>query len=429
MQSLELLSVLQSHQAFFQNSSELTPRNLCFSAKEEKITLVYGPAHAGKTTFLKQIANDLNGKKIYINFGDKQIQSLVFGNLQSLEEAVYRICEKAEKNDSENVYYFLDEIQNLPDWETWVEILYKEAEGIFITFTASSLKMPKLIREFNEKYKFLNIFPFSFKEYLLIKSGRVPNPELLTPSRRDEVLCMFLQYFESGGYPEVVKKGKIDVCNQYFEEIVQKATARDGATDLNSLRKLAIFLISNMASEYSPETLKKVSTIDDEKVIQDFLDCLQEEFLLYRVPKLPQLPYDENEMDTSAKIYIGDTGFFKAVYPNYPDSLGLRFENLIFLELLRREKEIFYFKGKRECDFLIKDKSSNKVLAAIQTSLYFGSPAAKERELLGLIEAMEAYGLDEGLILTMDDEEIVGIESKAWKKKIIIKPAWKWMLE
>lgn len=424
-----MFSLLLDHQTFFQNNSELIPRNLCSSANEGKITFIYGPAHSGKTSFLKQIADNLKGIKIYINFEDRQFLPLEFGNLQPLEEALCKICQEAEKNDSEYVYYFLDEIWNLPGWEAWVEMLCKEAEGVFITFTASSLKMPGILSKFNGKYKILNVFPFSFKEYLLIKSGRVPNPELLTPSRRDEVLCVFLQYFENGGYPEVIKKGKTDICNGYFEEILQKAAARSRTDNLNSLRKLAIFLISNMASEYSLETLKKVSMINDEKIIQNFLDFLEEEFLLYRVQKLPQLSEDENGMDASSKIYVGDTGFFKAVYPNYPDSLGLRFENLIFLELLRRGKEIFYFKGKKECDFLIKDKSSNKVVAAIQTSLYFGSPAAKERELLGLIEAMEAYGLDEGLILTMDDEEIVGIESKAWKKKIIIKPAWKWMLE
>ncbi len=429
MQSLELFSLLQNQQAFFQNSSELILRNLCFSTNERKITFISGPAHSGKTSFLKQIADSLKGIKIYINFGDMQFHLLDFGNLQPFEEALCRICQKTEKTDSEPVYYFLDEIQNLPGWEAWVEMLCKEAEGVFITFTASSPKMLEILSKFNGKCEILNVLPFSFKECLLIKSGRVPNPELLTPSRRDDILCMFLQYFENGGYPELIKKGKIDICDGYFEEILQKTATRINVEEPDILRKLAIFLISNMASEYSIETLKKVSTIDDGKMIQNVLDCLEEQFLLYRVPKIPQLFEDEDGMDNSSKIYIGDTGFFKAVYPNYPDSLGLRFENLIFLELLRRGKEIFYFKGKRECDFLIKDKDSNKVLSAIQTSLYFGSPAAKERELLGLVEAMEAYGLDEGLILTMDDEEILGIESKAWKKKIIIKPAWKWMLE
>ena len=96
--------------------------------------------------------------------------------------------------------------------------------------------------------------------------------------------------------------------------------------------------------------------------------------------------------------------------------------------MLRREKQVFYFRNRKECDFLIKEVNSKKVSAAIQVSIHFGSQVVREREVLGLLEAMEEYGLEEGLILTLDDEEVLMIEGKNDKKKIVVTPAWKWML-
>ena len=236
-----------------------------------------------------------------------------------------------------------------------------------------------------------------------------------------------LQYFESGGFPDVIKNGDIGFSRDYFEEGLQQGAV--AGYDIQKLRELATFLISNMASEFSLDTLKKVSGIENEEIINNYLNYLEDIFLLYRIPKLNVFQEDDGIEETSCKVYIGDTGFFKAVYPGYPDSLGLRFENLVFLELLRREKQVFYFQNRKECDFIIKEKDSQKVSAAIQISVCFGSPAVREREILGLTEALEEYGLEKGLILTMDDEEIVKVESKSGKKIILVKPVWKWMLE
>jgi predicted AAA+ superfamily ATPase len=235
-----------------------------------------------------------------------------------------------------------------------------------------------------------------------------------------------LQYFENGGFPDVIKNGDFKLSRRYFEEGLQKGAA--AGYDAQKLEKLAIFLISNMASEYSMDTLKKVSGIESEEMISTYLDYLEDIFLLYRVPKLNSLQENVSGNNTPCKIYAGDTGLFKAVYPGYPDSLGLRFENLVFLELLRREKQVFYFRNERECDFVIKEKDGQKISAAIQVSVCFGGPAVREREILGLMETLDKYGLEEGLILTMDDEETVKVEGKSGKKIILVKPVWKWML-
>ncbi len=430
MQKLELFPLILSYQTSFNKISDLVPRNIspnCFLEGSE-IKLISGPSHAGKTSFLRQVASNLEGIKLYINFEDSQIQKLGPEGLQAIEEIAANIRKKrSEKDETDQIFYLLDEIHNLAEWENWVDRLHRQGAEIFLTTSRS-----KLINQFSSKFagrcRILKLFPFSFKEYLRIRGARIPAQlSFLTPSRSDELLCMFLQYFESGGFPDVVKKRDIRLCREYFEEDLQKGAA-DGY-DIQKLKELAIFLISNMASEYSLDTLKKVSGIENEELISSHLEYLEDIFLLYRVPNHNLLQENRSGKDTPSKIYAGDTGLFKAVYPGYPDSLGLRFENLVFLELLRREKQIFYFRNKRECDFVIKEKDSQRISAAIQASVCFGSPTVREREVLGLTEALDEYGLEKGLILTMDDEETVKVEGRSGKKIIMVKPVWKWMME
>lgn len=432
MQTLEISPLILSHQTFFQNSFDLVPRmSLAPCLEGNEIIFISGPLHAGKTSLLRQIASNLQGSKIYIDFEDSKIQELGSESFQIIEKIATEIHEKKSlRNEAEQIYYFLDEISNVPKWESWVDRLNKQGAKIFITSSCSGLKEQEFSTRFKGRNKIRRLFPFSFKEYILSRGTTIPGSKFLTPSQSDEMLCMFLQYFENGGFPAVIRNNDIQVCQKYFEEILQKGAVKGCDTQvISELKKLSIFLISNVASEYRLETLKKASGIEDKEIICNYLDCLEDNFLLYRIPKINPLPKSSLEMGAKYKFYVSDTGFFRAVCPNYPDNLGLRFENLVYLELLRQEKQIFYLRNMKECDFLIKEKDNENISAAIQTSIHFGSQVVRERAVLGLMEAMNNYGLEEGLILTMDDEEVLFIEGKDKKKKIMVKSVWKWMLE
>jgi predicted AAA+ superfamily ATPase len=451
MQRLELLPLILDHQNYFQNSPDIIPRSipvsLCLDGSE--INLIFGALHTGKTVFLKQVAGLLQGPKVYINFEDSRFGDLRPENLQEIEEIAAEFCRKGsedeegleteEKSDNEKpaeaVSYFLDEIQYAPGWEDWVDRLQNDGARVFITSSSASSVYQNISSRFENRIRILKLPLFSFKEYLTLKGLRVPKPNFLTPSRCDEMLCLFLRYFENGGFPDIIKNNDYRLSRKYYEEILQKEIIdRHNIQDPEGLKRLAVFLISNMSSEYSMDKLKKVSWIDSEDTIRNYLDYLEDSFLLYRVPMFNHLSEKgtekENEDGAPCKVYAGDTGFFKSVFPHYPDSLGLRFENLVFLELLRQGKQVSYFRDRRECDFLITEKDSQAVKAAIQVSVSFGSPSVMDREIPGLMAAMDEFGLNEGLILTMDDEGVLEIEGKdGEKKKIIIKSVWKWMLE
>jgi len=104
------------------------------------------------------------------------------------------------------------------------------------------------------------------------------------------------------------------------------------------------------------------------------------------------------------------------------DDLGRMLENIVFLQLKRKNYEIYFHKDKYECDFLIRDRTN--ISKAIQVTNNLDENNYK-REINGLLDALHKYKLKEGLILTSEHEEEI-IENK---KKIIIKPIWKWLLE
>ncbi len=456
MQRLELLPLVLDHQTFFQNSSDIIPRSVpVFPYLDEReINLICGPLHAGKTSFLRQVAGLMPGFKFYINFEDSRFRGMGPEGLQEIEEIATEFCRKGpeygdgveneEKADKEGpvgpISYFLDEIQYVPGWEDWVDRLQTDAARVFIASSSAGIMNQNISLRFANRIRILKLPPLSFKEYLTLKGLRVPKPDFLTPSRCDEILCLFLSYFENGGFPDIIKNNDYRLSRKYFEEILKKEIIdKHNIQDTEGLKKLAVFLISNMASEYSLDTLKRASGIDGEDSVRNYMDYLEEAFLLYRVPMfnhLSEKPENgreiekDNGKEVPCKVYAGDTGFFKSVFPNYPDSLGLRFENLVFLELLRQGKQVFYFRDSRECDFLITEKDNRAVTAAVQVSVCLGNPVVREREVLGLLAAMEEFGLNEGLILTMDDEGVMEIEGEdGEKKRIIINSVWKWMLE
>jgi len=123
------------------------------------------------------------------------------------------------------------------------------------------------------------------------------------------------------------------------------------------------------------------------------------------------------------KIYFIDNALIRRLGFIFSEDKGRFLENLVFLELIRSGKEIYYFKGRGECDFLIRD--GIKITGAIQVCYTLEDIETRERELKGLKEALETYKLTEGLILTDDTEETFEREGKT----IRIVPVWKWLID
>ena len=138
---------------------------------------------------------------------------------------------------------------------------------------------------------------------------------------------------------------------------------------------------------------------------------------------IPKFDYSiKKQIINPKKVYSIDNGFSLVNSASFSEDKGKMLENMVFLALRKKYKEIFYFQENGECDFVLKE--GVKIVQAIQVC-YNLIEQNKERELMGLSEAMEKFKLKEGMILTYNQED----EIKFKDKKIKLVPVWKWLLE
>jgi len=196
---------------------------------------------------------------------------------------------------------------------------------------------------------------------------------------------------------------------------------RNNLTNEKELLELVYYISSNVGKLMSYNSLAKVVGVKNASTISSYIAFLQDSYLIFMVNK-----YDvslKKQMQNAKKGYLIDLGLLRTLAFHHTEDNGRLLENLVFLELKRRDKEIYYHNQKKECDFVVKEKS--KIVEAIQVSWSIESESTYNRELAGLLDAVNTYGLNEGLILTESMERDVEVEGV----RVSVKPVWKWMLE
>jgi uncharacterized protein len=341
-------------------------------------------------------------------------------NFQDVEDLAFELV------GTSDVSYFFDEIQNIPNWERWVNNLYGKGRKVFLTGSNSRLLSSEISTFLTGRNKVIKLFPFSFSEFLLLRGFIVPQKsELvswtknLTSDEIRRIFGYFNEYFEIGGFPLVDRNDDVQLSRQYFEDIVNKDIfSRYGIRHVKEVKDLILYLFSNTGTTFSYSTLKRLTDIKSLSTLKNYIDYLKNVFLLYTIDR-----FDfsiQKQKISSSKPYIADNSFYRTISFNFSENKGHRLENLVFLELLRRGKEVYYHKEKRECDFIVKEGLD--ISDAIQVSYDLSNPITRKRELEGVKEAMRKYNLDKGLILTFEDSELIP------EQGITILPVWEWLL-
>ncbi len=227
---------------------------------------------------------------------------------------------------------------------------------------------------------------------------------------------------EMGAFPAVVLRPVLqkELLISYFEDFIYKDIASRHEVNLTKIKELGVYLATNSAKSFSYRGCATALGMHP-KTIMDYCSFFFEIFLFHELYKFDYSL--KNQIGSDKKIYIADTGLASAISFRFSEDHGRILENAICNELKRCNKEIYFHKQKYECDFLIKTEL--KISAAIQVTKSLAYPDVKQREMRGLLEAMQTHHLDEGIILTMDEE---GLEIQD-DKQIKIIPAWKWLLQ
>lgn len=415
MDKNKLRQVIIDQQSQFKKTDDLIDRDISleYYLKGDESVIITGIRRCGKSSLLKLISKKISGIKLYINFEDIRLTDFSKENFEDIKSIVIELF------GEEKVTYFLDEIQNIADWERWVNNLFSEKIKVFLTGSNSNLLSSEIATHLTGRNKVIKLFPFSFKEYLRFKG--ISYKHDLTSTEQSIIFQNFNKYLETGGFPLIVKNDDLELSKQYFEDIVNKDILnRHQIKQVKELKDLILYLASNTGKTYAYSTLKEVTGIKSLSTIKNYIEFLKSAYLIYTIQRFDFSV--KKQQVSSQKVYLSDNSFLKTVSFNFSGNIGKMLENLVFLEL-NKTKEIYYHLENKECDFIVKEGLN--IAEAIQVCYDLSSIDTKKREIEGLILAMDKYKLKEGLILTMENEESIEIKDK----KITIKPVWRWMLE
>ncbi len=404
-------------------------RNLkIFKTNFNKANVIIGPRRAGKTFFLYSLINKQKNKSnIFINFEDNLLINLNQNELGKISDYAKELFE------GDKVNFFFDEIQTTPNWEKNIISLLNENYKIYITGSNSRILSKEIASSLRGKSLSYLLLPFSFKEFLKIKKINLEKNWELT-DKKIKVKKSFNEFFKYGGFPEITLANSIELKNKLINNYFDSVLYKDIVDRLNFKNiklvevtiKYLLNLFSNTFSIAVFENYLKSNKIPYSlEEIYKILKAVQDVFMINYVKEYFK-SFKKTEASKS-KIYLFDQAYIHFLANEYKDK-GRILENIVFIELFRREKNIenkniFYLKNnKTECDFLITKR--NKIFEAIQVT-YELNEKNQKRELNGLINALNQFNLKKGLILTYNQEKKIIKQNK----KITIKPVWKWLLE
>jgi uncharacterized protein len=404
---------------------EYYTRELYRQRKLKEVSVVTGVRRAGKSTILLQVLEKLIDDGVprvnilYVNFEEPTfIPYLTVEFLLRIHDLYLE-----RFNPQGRTYVVLDEVQLVPGWERFVRGLYDREKDIKFYITGSSSKL--LSRDYGTSLTgriiSSEVFPLSFQEFLAFRNRE----DLIDKSEgkgSPALRNLFNQYIRYGGFPQVVltkeEKDKMQILKDYYTAVIEKdIIQRYQVRDIMKLKEFCLNLYANVATYFSGYQAEKRQKIS-QPTANKFLEYAREVFL---VQTTDYFSYSFTEQKANPyKVYAIDPGLYNAVSFRFSENIGRLFENVVYLELRRKREEVFYWKGKKEVDFLIRKGAGIDRLINVCWDL---NQDNEERELSGLAEAMEKFNVSEAEIV------VGGYDDQATTKgkNIIVSNFFNWL--
>jgi predicted AAA+ superfamily ATPase len=400
-----MLSKLIIEQVIVSQKERLTlidvglPRHITdFADLTSHTLIVSGIRRCGKSTLLQQINKTFNSGSIYLNFEDPRLAGFDLSDFNRLHEIAVKEGISA---------FFFDEIQNIDNWESFVRFRLDEGYRIFITGSNASMLSKELGTKLTGRHITKELFPFSYGEYLTFtgqESGAISSGK----------------YMKSGGFPEYLKTGLPEVLMHAFSDIVVRDIAiRYNLKNTSVLQQLAVWLVSNSGKPITGNSLRKIFQIGSSSSMMDYLSYFVDAYLFFFIPKFS---YSHKvQLVNPKKVYCIDNGLIEINSVSFNEDNGRLLENMVFMHLRRQTPEIYYFLDKKECDFVVFHQGKLQGLYQVCWQLDQNN---MERELSGLLEAMNYFGLNNASIITQDQSETFILDGKT----IVAQPFHEWAL-
>ena len=304
-------------------------------------------------------------------------------------------------------WLFFDEMQVVRGWEVYVRSKLEQGYRVMVTGSNSSMLSRELGTRLTGRHLDYTLYPFSYNEYIGFR--------LVEPSADT-----MMEYLRTGGMPEYVKTGETRVITDLISDILYRdILVRYNLRDEQALKNLFVYLMGNIGNLVSANKLTLAIGVKSSATVGDYFSYLENSYLVKFVPKFS---YSfKSQLLNPKKVYSIDLGLHAVSTPSFSQDTGHRLENEVCIELLRKGYDLYYFsEGQRECDFVLCRNNIPEAVVQVCERLTHEN---ERREVSGLVAAMNSLHLDRGLILTLDQDDLMynnGCE-------IRVLPVWKWL--
>lgn len=373
------------------------------SLDNKQAQVVIGVRRSGKSTLCHMALRKAGINYGYVNFDDDRLAKLTVDDLNKVLEGIYRVY------GADVRHLFFDEIQNVEGWHLFVNRLLRQGLRIVVTGSNAKLLSSELATHLTGRYNEIRLFPFSFRDFCVSKRLVTDRPT----TKNNAILKNALdEYLTVGGFPELSlvndKHGYVSSLIDAIitKDIMHRFRIRNG----NALKTLANHLINNTGQMVNSAELVETLKIGTDKTVRNYIDYLSQAFLTLPLSKFT---YKSSERLRNRKAYVVDPGML-TFRPNAlaPENLGWRLENVVFVELLRRNasahRDVFFFRPtsrSREVDFVVAERGN--IIELIQVAYDISRPATFTREVSALEEASLKTGCDKLTLITCSDSRKV----------------------
>lgn len=409
--------LLEQYQVFLQLDPGIQRDRLTSlqeAAPSPHAVIISGLRRVGKSTLLVQLARQLGEQQFYyLNFEDERFLGFETDDMNLLYQILVEIF-------GERRIFILDEIQNIPEWERFVRRFMDMGFKFYITGSNASLLSQELGSRLTGRYVPVELFPFSFLEFLRFRGQPIFDQENLTTTDRGLLHGYLNEYLESGGIPDPLKYPDLGLHRVLYDDVLYRdIAARYQIVEVGALQELAFYLISNPASLVSFNKLKDRLRLGSVNTVKNYVSYLKASWLLFTVNV-----YDysvKRQQVAPKKVYIIDTGLAQSVGFSFSPNRGKMLENLVYLALRRQVQTIYYYTTPSGFEVHFYLPNSQQL---IQVAQEMDDPKTRERELRAILEAQETLGIQEGLVLSETSQDPVRQEDKV----VVIRSIAEWLL-
>ena len=274
--------------------------------KAPQIMVITGLRRVGKSTLLAQVVKKyLKDDFYFVNFEDERLINFQVQDFDLLHETLISLF-------GERRTFLFDEIQNVPEWERFVRRLHDQGYKFIVTGSNASLLSQELGTRLTGRSIRVELFPFSFREFLQFRKVEVPSLKVLTTRQKGGLLGLVDEYLVEGGIPDALKYPELEIHKTLYDDVLYRDIAtRYNLDNVKSLKELAFYLISNISSPLSFNKLKDLLKLGSVNTVISYIDYLENSWLFFVVNKYA---YSVKEQQIAAKKLYGiDTGLTQSV--------------------------------------------------------------------------------------------------------------------